>query len=83
MIMQWVYVNLDNPLSQAVPCVVMEVNREVNKAVAQPKSGASTSCSGMQAPTEFGFVDVVPRFCIACTTFKVRIMLYKSNFQRT
>ena len=53
MIMQWAYVNLDNPLSQAVPCVVMVVNREVNKAVARPKSGASTSCSGMQAPTEF------------------------------
>ena len=38
------------PLSQAVPCVVME---EVNKAEAQPKNGASTSSSGMRAPTDF------------------------------
>ena len=53
-------VDLQGPLSQAVLRLVMEeVNKEVNKAEAQQKNGASTSHSGMQYQQSLCFADVV------------------------
>ena len=43
--------SVGSPFSRRV--LMEEVNREVNKAEARRKNGASTSRSGMRAPTEF------------------------------